>query len=272
MKKISVLVILLIISLCICLCACKNSAPVEDHDITIDEMSFTLPEGDWFVSDDNNQFEGKNCTITIKQADDYSLEDEDYSFYHSDDLLRFEPQCDFTYIDGYLTEVVQSDEYWVAMIDKNNGYYCIVVDDIDNEKGAKKDFFTTLYSIRFDRPGNHDAVGLSWEEYVIRGKDNMPDDYEDNGSIQGIVMAVDNASESEGSPIYIDIGEAYPSQNRVTGIIWEEYQSDFNLEKLYDLEGSEVILRGNMFMRDGVLNVRIENSNQIILIKDLLEL
>lgn len=48
-----------------------------------------------------------------------------------------------------------------------------------------------------------------------------------NCTIAGPVAEVYQATQSQGMPIFVDIGEPYPSPNRVTLVVWADSLSDF---------------------------------------------
>jgi len=54
------------------------------------------------------------------------------------------------------------------------------------------------------------------------------------GTIAGPVVRVYQAKDAQGMPIFIDIGNPYPNQNRAQIVIWARYLSDFE-DMLYQI-------------------------------------
>ena len=79
-------------------------------------------------------------------------------------------------------------------------------------------------------------------------------------SIQGTVAEV-SQPQTNGNPTFIDIGEAYPSENRVSVVIWEEDISKF--DDVFALRGKEIVVNGTLHKYDGVFDIEISYPDQI---------
>ena len=86
-------------------------------------------------------------------------------------------------------------------------------------------------------------------------------------TIKGKIAEVNYAPESNGSPVFIDLGEAYPASGRVTLTIWEEDQDEFdvspeNMESLYPV-GSTIIVTGEIETYGDAYSIDLHSPNQI---------
>lgn len=74
------------------------------------------------------------------------------------------------------------------------------------------------------------------------------------------------ASSSTNQPTFINVGAAYPSGNRVTIIVWGEDRGNFPSapEKMY--EGKTICVTGEIYVYDGVCNIKITSPGQIKII------
>lgn len=82
--------------------------------------------------------------------------------------------------------------------------------------------------------------------------------------IEGPVADITYAADSYGSPTFIDLGEAYPSNDRVTIVIWEEHLD--SLESILNsLEINDIIcVEGYVDMYDGAPQIEVTDPSQII--------
>ena len=78
--------------------------------------------------------------------------------------------------------------------------------------------------------------------------------------LYGVVADVDQP-DTEGDPIFIDLGAAYPDKTRTTGVIWSEYHSNF--PNIFDYEGCVIFMRGTLYENDGVPNIKLTDASQI---------
>ena len=99
------------------------------------------------------------------------------------------------------------------------------------------------------------------EQYALTINENAipwEDAYDHIGENVTVCGYVTNVSGSD--PVYVDVGGEYPD-NRVTGVIWPEYEDEFiNLESL---EGEIVYMEGELYDYNGTPNIKIVDSSQI---------
>lgn len=86
-------------------------------------------------------------------------------------------------------------------------------------------------------------------------------------TVKGKVAAVDYSPSSNGSPVFIDIGEAYPAAGRVSAIIWEENQSQFgvspdNFDSLYSV-GDTIYVKGTIEKYKDAYSIDVYSPEQI---------
>lgn len=90
-------------------------------------------------------------------------------------------------------------------------------------------------------------------------KDYLYTDY----MVEGPVADITYATDSSGSPTFIDLGEAYPSEDRFTIVIWEEHLSDVQ-SVLNDIEINDLIfVEGYIDMYDGIPQIEVTDPEQI---------
>lgn len=98
-------------------------------------------------------------------------------------------------------------------------------------------------------------ANVSWEDaYNHIGEDV---------TLEGKIVDSYQATESTGSPTFLDMGASYPDDNRVTIVIWEEdlYNFDGDPEAMYMNETVEVT--GTLTTYDGVAQIEVESQDQI---------
>lgn len=82
--------------------------------------------------------------------------------------------------------------------------------------------------------------------------------------IKGSVADMYQAVEEPGSPIFIDLDYAYPDENRVTIVIWEEYQDDYILSQLDEIEiGDTIYVEGEISTYGDVPQIEVYEGWQI---------
>lgn len=93
---------------------------------------------------------------------------------------------------------------------------------------------------------------------------SYPYDYVGNDiKVYGDVADISLLNDTTGNPSFIDIGEAYPSTNRVTIVIWEENYENVSLifqELTYD---DTIFVEGIVEMYDGVPQIEVTDVGQI---------
>lgn len=254
------------------LCGCQKS--IESSEITFDDISLTLPDGDWYYGEDDNQYESDNCSFVLIKTDDWRYRDNDRAFEfegYGEDMDGYYPSNDFMYIDGYVAEFYSDEDGLSVMIDYFDYYrdsseralYIIDADYTGDKQAAKDEIKTILGSIEFKEPGKHLWIGTPWQDAISDIKPEVADGGSFEVVIQGEVADVTHATEENGKPIFIDLGNAYPNPERVTGVIWEDYQEFFDESELVGLKGKEVLLVGETEIYDDILNIRIEDYRHV---------
>lgn len=272
MKKLFVMTVAFAFVLIFSLCGCQKS--VDSSEITFEDMSLTLPNGDWYYGEDDNQYESSNCSITLIKTDDWSYRDNDRSFEfedYGDDLDGHYPSCNFMYIDGYVAEFYSNEGGISVMIDyydylrdsSERALYILDADYIGDEQAAKDEIKAILSSIEFAESGKHLWIGMPWQDAISDIKPEETNGWPLEVVIQGEVADVTHEISESGKPFFIDLGNAYPDSERVTGVIWEEYQEFFDESELAALKGKEVLLMGETEMYDNILNIRIDDYRHI---------
>lgn len=81
--------------------------------------------------------------------------------------------------------------------------------------------------------------------------------------VYGEIAEISQSPDSTGSPTFIDLGEPYPSANRFTIVIWEEYYSLFS-DKLQQLNyGDTIFVDGCISTYEGVPQIEVTDPAQI---------
>ena len=80
-------------------------------------------------------------------------------------------------------------------------------------------------------------------------------------TIAGPVASVHQATDANGMPIFVDIGAAYPSENRVTLVIWTEHYDDY-AEMLYEVDhgGAWLSVSSYLDVYEGSLQMNSDNG------------
>lgn len=98
---------------------------------------------------------------------------------------------------------------------------------------------------------NQNPDAISWEDASEHIGDYV--------TICGIIEDVDSTS-ADGNPTFVDMGDTYPN-DRVTGVIWNEYQSEF--PNISDYAGYPVYMSGTLYEYNGIPNIELTDSSQI---------
>ena len=87
-------------------------------------------------------------------------------------------------------------------------------------------------------------------------------------TIKGEIAEVNYSSESNGKPIFIDLGKAYPAEGRVTATIWEEDQDNFGIEpEDFDSEypvGDTIYVKGTVEVYEDAYSIKVSDPSQIM--------
>lgn len=80
-------------------------------------------------------------------------------------------------------------------------------------------------------------------------------------TVAGPVVNVYQAKDANGMPIFVDIGSAYPSDNRVTLVIWAEHYDDFaEMLNAVDHGGAWLSVSSYLDVYDGSLQMNSDNG------------
>lgn len=80
-------------------------------------------------------------------------------------------------------------------------------------------------------------------------------------TIAGPVVNVYQARDANGMPIFVDIGDAYPSDNRVTLVIWAEHYDDFaEMLSAVDHGGAWLSVTSYLDVYEGSLQMNSDNG------------
>lgn len=106
------------------------------------------------------------------------------------------------------------------------------------------------------------SVGSGYVEGVISWRE-APQHVGEHVELAGIVAEANYSPGSSGQPTFIDLGEAYPSPNRVTVVIWGENRGNFPgaPEDIY--AGKYVKVEGLLYQHDGIYNIEVSSPSQI---------
>lgn len=98
-------------------------------------------------------------------------------------------------------------------------------------------------------------ISIAYEEaYMYAGETTM---------VTGPVADISILNDSNGSPSFIDLGEAYPSTDRFTIVIWEEHYDDV-ATLLNEISVNEIIyVEGCIEMYDGIPQIEVTDPSQI---------
>lgn len=102
-------------------------------------------------------------------------------------------------------------------------------------------------------------TSLNYEDILYE-----PYEYEgQNLTIEGPVAEISILTNSNGSPSFIDIGEAYPSTYRISIVIWEEHYDDV-VKALDTISiGDTVFVEGYMEMYNGIPQIEVTSAEQL---------
>ena len=81
-------------------------------------------------------------------------------------------------------------------------------------------------------------------------------------TIRGPVAGTKYAATSNGSPTFLDLGAAYPSQRRVTIVIWNENRVKFGRPEIR-YRNRTICVRGRVQRYAGVPDIEVTSPTQI---------
>ena len=85
-------------------------------------------------------------------------------------------------------------------------------------------------------------------------------------TIRGRVAGTHYASSSNGSPSFLNVGADYPSQSRVTVVIWSENRARFGTPERKYL-GRTICVRGLVETYAGVPEIEATSPSQIFIVR-----
>lgn len=80
----------------------------------------------------------------------------------------------------------------------------------------------------------------------------------------GRVASTARASESRGSPTFLDLGRSYPNTDRVSVVIWEEDLWSF-LDDPLNLRGEFICVESEPYWYDGVVQMELISPEQVLI-------
>ena len=90
---------------------------------------------------------------------------------------------------------------------------------------------------------------------------NVGDRIGETCTVAGPVVDVYQAKDANGMPIFIDIGAAYPSNNRVTLVVWGEHYDDFaEMINAVDHGGAWLSVTSYLEVYEGSLQMNSDNG------------
>lgn len=138
------------------------------------------------------------------------------------------------------------------------------------------------------RPTEEDMASSAMAEYESEAEEHMEEqqhDYEidrlndisisyeeaymhvgETTTVDGPVADISILNDSSGSPSFIDLGEAYPSTERFTVVVWEEHYDDV-AAVLSNISRNDIIyVEGCIEMYDGIPQIEVTDPSQITIL------
>lgn len=125
-------------------------------------------------------------------------------------------------------------------------------------------FFTTIrFAGKDDVPARSDTIpsgAIPWREAAQHVGETV--------TICGPVADTEYANSSDGQPAFIDLGVAYPDQNRVTVVVWGEDRSAFPEPPEMMYLGKTLCVTGEVYVHEGVCNIKATTPAQVKIVTD----
>lgn len=84
----------------------------------------------------------------------------------------------------------------------------------------------------------------------------------DEITVQGPVVGTRYASDSNGEPTFLNLGEDYPNEDRMTVVIWGDDRAEFGSpEDEYD--GKDICVSGVVDTYEGIPQIAIDSTDDI---------
>ena len=113
--------------------------------------------------------------------------------------------------------------------------------------------------------------------------DNTKDAYDDSDShigwdeakshegetvtVVGKVVGTKYARDTNGEPTFLDIGLDYPDPDRFSVVIWGDSRDNFSVEPESYYLNKTVAVTGDLYLREGVANMKIDDESDIKILK-----
>ena len=185
-------------------------------------------------------------------------EGQDYAIEHASEFTEYRG----TY---YYLQQNEDPNYSRLEFVSNGKLYEIAFDyeDEDNVDYSdyRKHFFTSIRFAGEEPAGRQTGVpsgATSWQEAAQHVGETI--------TVYGPVAGTGYSSNSNGQPTFIDLGAAYPDQNRVTIVIWGEDRGAFPEapEKMY--AGKSLCVTGEVYTHGGTCNIKVQSPAQVQII------
>lgn len=284
-KCISILAaVVFTISMVVTLCGCDKR--VDGNSITVGEMTIELPDGEWRIDGDKDSedyisvYDKDIGTLQLCKKDNPDSYIEHYGypiiFCRDNDILSSSSNHKIYFLNGYRTELsIDDNGLTLAIRHGINDYYFAEFTPNEPCDNPEKISWEIVKSSAFKFHAtkgyyvDEDEHIISWTEADSIAKELYSDGVEEfNGEMYGIRGTVKKVTTSNGNT-FVDIGEAYPDPNRVTGVLWKEDAKWYDGKDLDYYKGKEVFLIGEIYQYQGSANVSIGVGGDISEIIDL---
>lgn len=280
-KKTIIIILAIIVAIAIGITRCGEMT-FEGNIVEIGEVKVEIPESRWtydeeYASEESIQLFSKEYgTIEVEESNQPEFSSNTMAFDSTvmfvDDFDEYFPENDETYIDGCRTQFGISEERTYAIVQySRDKYYFVSYMSQGSCENPEEVGVSILQGISLARPPEkYTNTVLSCEQANELKAEMISDGLREREmankayAIQGKVMSVDDNN----GATYIDIGEAYPSRDRITGTLWPENKEWFGLD-LKKYLGKTIYLIGTPYVYDGVLNIELEFDHQILEVMDI---
>ncbi len=262
------------------LCGCDKS--IDSDTVTLKEIAVELPDGEWKIDSDYNDesklvvYDSTEGTVRLGK-DSSNTYDMRYFGGSESRMEYFDNLRDagrLSSVNGYLMQFSISEEgtYAAIKIDNEN-YYYICFEPGDECETPKETGAALLKGISFDVSASvdykatDDEYVIDWGEAATIAQDMTADDVEETSEPYLVRGEVKNVTSADGVT-FIDIGNAYPSENSVTGVIWSEYASNFESLLKYYI-GDTVYLVGYIYPYEGRAQIKLTSDADILVVEEL---
>lgn len=196
------------------------------------------PEGEEVVVDGNTLYlESDTTDSSVKKVVQFVLPDQGLPGYELYEITFYYDVNEAAYYEDYA-------ESFIDNVHIGND----IMPDVESVSDSSEELAPT-------DPGYLEGV-ISWQD--------APQHVGEHVEIFGTVAATNYSPKSDGQPTFIDIGEAYPSPNRVTAVIWGEDRGNFPSAPEDMYAGRYIKVEGELYQYDGSYNIRVFSPDQIV--------